>query len=221
MNMNKDEYKHLQKFFNEILKIQLKIEYAHGAITAFICSPQLIEPSEWMPSLLSDNGEMPEFTSKEQANEFSGLLIKLYEEISESLFEKRFKPLISLENEKVKPDDACLWCKGFIDGMSLWDKNKYDPGDDELMGFLISLMVLADAKHFFSNITDEEYIEDDSMKKTKEDALKNLPNIIIYIKQYFQMRLNRKNNKLKKAKTGRNETCPCGSGKKYKLCCGK
>ena len=25
----------------------------------------------------------------------------------------------------------------------------------------------------------------------------------------------------KEAKTGRNELCPCGSGKKYKHCCGK
>ena len=25
----------------------------------------------------------------------------------------------------------------------------------------------------------------------------------------------------KKEKTGRNELCPCGSGKKYKNCCGK
>ena len=27
--------------------------------------------------------------------------------------------------------------------------------------------------------------------------------------------------KLKKPKVGRNEPCPCGSGKKYKKCCGK
>ena len=27
--------------------------------------------------------------------------------------------------------------------------------------------------------------------------------------------------KLKKPKVGRNEPCPCGSGKKYKKCCGR
>jgi len=26
---------------------------------------------------------------------------------------------------------------------------------------------------------------------------------------------------VKKEKIGRNDTCPCGSGKKYKVCCGK
>ena len=33
---------------------------------------------------------------------------------------------------------------------------------------------------------------------------------------------NKKKEPVKKEKTvGRNETCPCGSGKKYKNCCGK
>ncbi len=29
-----------------------------------------------------------------------------------------------------------------------------------------------------------------------------------------------KNNLSKQKKTGRNESCPCNSGKKYKKCCG-
>ena len=29
------------------------------------------------------------------------------------------------------------------------------------------------------------------------------------------------NNRPKKVKIGRNDPCPCGSGKKYKNCCGK
>lgn len=28
-------------------------------------------------------------------------------------------------------------------------------------------------------------------------------------------------SKISKEKVGRNDVCPCGSGKKYKLCCGK
>ena len=32
---------------------------------------------------------------------------------------------------------------------------------------------------------------------------------------------NEKTQPIKKKKVGRNEPCPCGSGKKYKQCCGK
>jgi len=31
----------------------------------------------------------------------------------------------------------------------------------------------------------------------------------------------RVNNPLRSTKTGRNDLCPCGSGKKYKKCCGR
>ena len=35
-------------------------------------------------------------------------------------------------------------------------------------------------------------------------------------------RSNRKwNSNVKRVKIGRNEPCPCGSGKKYKNCCGR
>ena len=33
--------------------------------------------------------------------------------------------------------------------------------------------------------------------------------------------LDEKNKTKKKEKVGRNDPCPCGSGKKYKQCCGK
>ena len=32
---------------------------------------------------------------------------------------------------------------------------------------------------------------------------------------------DRKNAPVKRVKIGRNEPCPCGSGKKYKNCCGR
>ena len=35
------------------------------------------------------------------------------------------------------------------------------------------------------------------------------------------LKSKRKNLELPKRKVGRNEPCPCGSGKKYKKCCGK
>ena len=41
-------------------------------------------------------------------------------------------------------------------------------------------------------------------------------------KAFTDRELQAKNNKQdKKVKIGRNDPCPCGSGKKYKKCCGK
>jgi SWIM/SEC-C metal-binding protein len=37
----------------------------------------------------------------------------------------------------------------------------------------------------------------------------------------LEILLNPQNPKIAEKKVGRNEPCPCGSGKKYKKCCGK
>ena len=37
----------------------------------------------------------------------------------------------------------------------------------------------------------------------------------------LEILLNPLKTKIAENKVGRNETCPCGSGKKYKKCCGK
>ena len=37
----------------------------------------------------------------------------------------------------------------------------------------------------------------------------------------LEMLLNPQEPKIAEKKVGRNEPCPCGSGKKYKKCCGK
>ena len=42
-----------------------------------------------------------------------------------------------------------------------------------------------------------------------------------YIREYIENYMNKNLNNNKKKKIGRNELCPCGSGKKYKKCCGK
>ncbi len=37
----------------------------------------------------------------------------------------------------------------------------------------------------------------------------------------LEILLNPQKTKIAEKKVGRNESCPCGSGKKYKKCCGK
>ena len=39
--------------------------------------------------------------------------------------------------------------------------------------------------------------------------------------QMMMQRLGEMGEQAKKGKVGRNELCPCGSGKKYKKCCGR
>ena len=64
-----------------------------------------------------------------------------------------------------------------------------------------------------------------NMVDAKADWLYNLPmwdNIFDEAKKKELYRIAKKaNTVIKGAKIGRNDPCPCGSGKKYKFCCGR
>lgn len=55
-------------------------------------------------------------------------------------------------------------------------------------------------------------------EKTKEEKLKKKKNMEELAKE-IKRREQRENKARKKTKIGRNDPCPCGSGKKYKRCC--
>ena len=66
------------------------------------------------------------------------------------------------------------------------------------------------------------------LEKIKENIVIFLSNVEISIAEEVQNELSKsainkevdQNNKVLKNKISRNEKCPCGSGKKYKHCCG-
>ena len=58
------------------------------------------------------------------------------------------------------------------------------------------------------------------LEKIKNDVVKFLLNLNIVISNENKEKNSQKEEVLKNKKVGRNEKCPCGSGKKYKQCCG-
>jgi len=80
-------------------------------------------------------------------------------------------------------------------------------------------------------IEDADDISNDEIANIVSAFLENLGGIFLLRKRYRKMKKfgrmrikrKKKNNKRVKAKVkvGRNDPCPCGSGKKYKKCCGR
>jgi len=118
---------------------------------------------------------------------------------------------------------------------------------EELMRSRYSAYVLANGKYLVLSAVKENRYEDDaelieefssSVEWLKLDVLKTTPNSVefkAYYKDQERMKiLHEKSNfvieddiwrykdgELYNTKIQRNEMCPCGSGKKYKKCCGK
>ncbi|MDD6920059.1 MAG: SEC-C metal-binding domain-containing protein [Eubacteriales bacterium] len=110
---------------------------------------------------------------------------------------------------------------------------KYETRDVIFMGFLDGIMTSLDNEVDLEAITSESNISLKinfeklffNMFKANADYLYSLEEWNDIFDQEKQKEIydefRRSRTVVKDKKTGRNDPCPCGSGKKYKKCCGK
>ena len=86
--------------------------------------------------------------------------------------------------------------------------------DREAVPILMSLLALVD--------DDPEVFEERVTPEVRREILDQLPVIIQIIAAYWRdgPPPRSRQTQLRSTKVGRNEPCPCGSGKKFKRCCG-
>lgn len=133
---------------------------------------------------------------------------KIYEEILENKITKIEGTIAELSEKYNMPPDEIV---AFVDGIN------------EVLPELIDVKSLTEESHVEINIDFEKLYK--KMVEYRADHLYSLPqwdNIFdeetrkVYYKEQKRSRTIVKDKKI-----GRNEPCPCGSGKKYKNCCGR
>lgn len=117
------------------------------------------------------------------------------------------------------------WCTGFFMGLFLSAKNGI-PADDEDVALLRKLAVYVPADAFDFTEEDSETLQsfwqslqsDMEPAGSLEGALQTIVATVYRIKSRWNPNEPVRNTT---PRVGRNDPCPCGSGKKYKQCCGK
>ena len=138
------------------------------------------------------------------------------------------------KNVELKIYKDILGNKNFSFKSSVLDlSKKYDINEDFIVGFVDGINESLNKQNDIENITVEEEIEFEidveklyfNMLDAKADYLYNLKEWkeILSIEKIKSITSNWRSSKivLNPVKIGRNELCTCGSGKKYKKCCGK
>ena len=159
---------------------------------------------DWNDLLQSQTNE----TFQEFWDEYSGAETKIYKDI---LANKKTKVEGVLSELAASYEVREIIFTGFLDGISTSLTNEIDLQaltSDSKISLDIDLeklffnMLKADADYLF---TLEEW--DDILTPEKKEEI---------VTEYRRSRTVVKGKKI-----GRNEPCPCGSGKKYKYCCGR
>jgi uncharacterized protein len=215
--MDTKKYYKLQALLSDRKDSKLSVEYIHGYLTAILCAPDIIVPSTWIPLILGEDQDKVSFETNEEAQACLGLLMEIYNDVAASTMDKEFSPLYSLKIVETAPDIASPWCKGFMLGLNLWSDEYLD--DEKKRELLLPILVLADTKLILDSINEKDIGKDfseEDMKELREESLLSIPANVLRLRQ-----LHLPNITNTYGEVGRNDPCPCGSGIKYKKCCGK
>ncbi len=193
----------------------LPLDMVQGLLAAVASAPAPIAQEKWLPEVL---GEGHLFTDAEERNEISGLLARFAEDTARQLNEgEGFDFILYGEDE-----DLGAWAEGYLAGVDLaepaWDAStEADDLDSMLFPFLA---LTGDAKEMAVE-AGEAWMDDAEEKKMLAEVREGLADHLIDIRQHWFDRSIPPTVKREGPKVGRNDPCPCGSGKKYKSCHGK
>jgi uncharacterized protein len=199
----------------------MPLDMLQGFFCAIVSGPELIVPSRWLPEIMG--GVEPESAV---THEFVELLMRFYNSVVKALNEGEELDII-LYGREDDPDalNYTLWCDGYIYGTQMGETNWLDAAgeyaDDvaEKMEifFLLNGMMKEDA-----NNHGEPWMTPAEEENALALAEEVLPAIVNDLHRFWRARRERPAPvRHADRKIGRNDPCPCGSGKKYKLCCGR
>ncbi len=204
----------------------MDIEELDGFFAALHCCPQLVPPSEYLQEIFG-TGESPEgdefFNTPETAKLVFGLLIHHWNAVGDAFrADEVFVPLL-LEDDDGKARGN-NWSIGFIRGIEMREESWSEIlGDEQRFSWLVPLLALADEE---ATDPEDPPATEPLTDHDREELLIELSISVGQIYRYFAphrqiqaagaQAVFQPNSKI-----GRNDPCYCGSGKKYKRCCGR
>jgi len=197
----------------------MRIDKLQGFLCAVASSPDIIPPSRWMPAALG--GEI-EYDSLEHATDATALLMSFYNSIAGSLHDN-IPPQLILEPVSAlnKEPDYRTWCDGYILGWSLSTEEWLRRGNEPLKNLTFPILLLSGAFKEDAELKGENMTSAEEYAQATRDCAEMLPQAVLGIYNFWLSKRKPTPLKRESPKMGRNDPCPCGSGKKLKQCCGK
>ena len=192
----------------------MRCDEVQGFMMALLSGPDALNPTNWLPEIL---GEESLFDAKERT-EIERLVMAMAADMRMKLNEKILPDLWFYEDEAGNPD-FYTWCNAYLYALDIVPTDWFEAVDqEEFEDLFYPIMALG-------GIYDEEengevilHLNEKQLTQLESD----LSHVLLDIFWYWQAIINKPQTVRREGeKVGRNDPCPCGSGKKYKACCGK
>ncbi|HET6718604.1 MAG TPA: SEC-C metal-binding domain-containing protein, partial [Rhodocyclaceae bacterium] len=112
----------------------------------------------------------------------------------------------------------------YLHGVDEAIEDWFDNLDEEESGFLderlYPLIVLTGEAEAAAKEHGEKWPEGEELDELMKDCEEEVPGAVEDIHRFWMAKRGAPTQRRETPKVGRNDPCPCGSGKKYKQCCG-
>lgn len=192
----------------------MRCDEVQGFMMALLSGPDALNPTNWLPEIL---GEESLFDAKERT-EIERLVMAMAADMRMKLNEKILPDLWFYEDEAGNPD-FYTWCNAYLYALDIVPTDWFEAVDqEEFEDLFYPIMALGGIYDDEENGEVILYLNEKELTQLESD----LPHVLLDIYWYWQAIINKPQTVRREGeKVGRNDPCPCGSGKKYKACCGK
>jgi uncharacterized protein len=224
--LSEEELRELDQFLLDMdTEESMTLDMLDGFLHAMAIGPETVMPSQWLPKVWGqeDGGMMPPADDLAQVNHLLGLVMRHFNSIVFGFGQHPpfVEPLWgTVQYEDLGEfDDAEMWAYGFCEGVKLnpaaWQPLMNDP---QSVRWYRPIGLLGD---------DDFSPDQDALTRTpaqRQALAKEIAPCLTKIHAYWlplrHAVAERHQAQRMSSKVGRNDPCPCGSGKKFKKCCG-
>jgi uncharacterized protein len=197
-----------------LAKTALSADALQGMLVALAMGPDTTTPAGWLEAAL---GVEADDASAIAPAELLDLLERFRADTATRVQDGSLS-LLLYPLRRGRPDYT-TWCRGFLTGVELSESGWYDAADPEdVEELLFPVFVLAD------ELTEQERATytPAAWRKLVLDSEAGIDATLARLRDYWAIvRTPPATVRHEGPRVGRNDPCPCGSGRKYKQCCGR
>lgn len=190
----------------------------HGFLTAVVSAPGLMPPSQWIEHVGLNN----KANTADEFNNIFGIVMSLYNDICKQLSEETFSVENFFKSANITDNlrfEKQKWARSYVRAAKLdllWNH-------DEIMEDFFPVALLSFNQEQLQKLAEDDDSRIENLLQVGEDGLsqsvKDVNEIWRKKRVSAMQEMRGKRRAPNELKVGRNDPCPCGSGKKFKKCC--
>ena len=210
----------------------MRLDEVQGYLCAVLSGPQPLPEDVWLADVLGNEEALASAPGREAAE-----LLRAFARELEGGLAAGGPPALYLygrDDDENGPSDYQPWCQAYLAGVDAAEEDWFEALGDEdedldeesadeieyLDERLFPLMVLTGEAEAAAREHGEEWPEGEARAELLADSEEDLPQAVTDIYRFWHIKRSAGTQRRNGPKVGRNDPCPCGSGKKFKQCCG-